>query len=89
MSVGGDEIHLRSAHAHFNIVLASTIRNQLAPADVVNNRGTVLSDAKKLFENSDSDYQSDPAGDKQGSERDARDEMLTWEPETEVFKDNT
>jgi len=78
---------LRSGQANLDIVLASTIRN--LPADVLTDRGTDLSDANELIEHSDSDYESDPAGDTAGSERDAPDDTLRREPETEVLEDNT
>jgi len=52
-------------HANLDIVLASTIRNP--PADVVTDRGTNLSDANETIEDSDSDYESGPAGDTAGS----------------------
>jgi len=78
---------LRSAHANLDIVVASTIWNP--PADVLTNRGTDLSDANEPIEHSDSDYESDPAVDTAGSERDAPDDTLRLEPETEVLEDNT
>jgi len=84
---GAYEIHLRSAHANLDIVLASTIRNP--PTDVLTDRGTDLSDANEPIKHSDSDYESDPAGDTAGSERDAPDDTLRREPETEVLEDNT
>ena len=84
---GAYETHLRSAHANLDIILASTIRNP--PADVLTDRGTNLSDANEPIEHSDSDYESDPAGDTGGSERDASDDTLRREPETEVLEDNT
>jgi len=84
---GAYETHLRSAHANLDIVLASTIRNP--PADVLTDRGTDLSDANEPIEHSDSDYESDPAGDTAGSERDAPDDTLRREPKTEVREDNT
>jgi len=68
-------------------VLASTIRNP--PADVLTDRGTNLSDANEPIEHSDSDYESDPAGDTAGSERDAPDDTLRRAPETEVIEDHT
>ena len=77
---------MRSAHANLDIVLASTIRNP--PADVLTDRGTDVSDANEPIEHSDSDYESDPAGDTAGSERDAPDDTLRREPETEVLEDN-
>jgi len=83
---GPYETHLRSAHANLDIVLASTIRN--APADVLTDRGTDLSDANKPMEHSDSDYKSDPAGETTGSERDTPDDRLRREPETEVLEDH-
>jgi len=84
---GAYETHLRSPHANLDIVLASTIRNP--PADVLTDRGTDLSEANEPSEHSDSDYESDPAGDTARSERDAPDDRLRWEPETEVLEDNT
>jgi len=81
------ETHLRTAHANLDIVLASTIRNP--PVAVLTYRGTDLSDANEPIEHSDSDYESDPAGDTPGSERDAPDDTLRREPETEVVEDNT
>jgi len=84
---GAYTTHLRSAHANLDMVLASTIRNQ--PADILTDRGTDLSDAKEAIEHSDSDYESDPAGDTAGSERDAPDDTLWREPETELLEDNT
>jgi len=83
---GAYETHLRSEHANLDIVLASTIRNP--PADVLTDRGTDVSDANEPIEHSDSDYESDPAGDTAGSERDAPDDTLRREPETEVLEDN-
>jgi len=83
---GAYETHLPSAHANLNIVLACTIRNP--PADVLTNRRTDLSDANEPIEQSNSDYQSDPAGDTAGSERDAPDDMLRREPEKEVLMNN-
>ena len=76
-----------SAHANLNIVLASTIRNP--PPDVLTDQGTDLSEANKPIEHSDSDNESDPAGDTAGSERDAPDDKLMREPKTEVLEDNT
>jgi len=84
---GTYETHLRSAHANIDIILASTIRNP--PADLFTDRGTDLSDANEPIEQSDSEYESDPAGDTAGSERDAPDDTLRWEPKTEVLEDNT
>jgi len=84
---GAYETHLRSAHVNLDIVLASTIRNP--PADVLTDRGTDLSNANERIEHSDSDYESDPAGDTAGSERDAPDDTLRPEPETEVLEYNT
>jgi len=84
---GAYETHWRSAHANLDIVLASTIRNP--HADVLTDRRTDLSDANEPIEHSDSDYESDPAGDTGGSECDAPDDTLRREPETEVLKDNT
>ena len=78
---------MRSAHANLDIVLASTIGNP--PADVLSDRGTDLSDANELIEHSDSDYESDPAGDTAGSERDVPDDTRRREPETEVLQDRT
>ena len=78
---------MRSAAANLDIVLASTIWNP--PADVLTDRGTDLSDANEPIEHSDSDYESDPAGDTAGSERDASDHTLRREPETEVLEDFT
>jgi len=79
--------HLRSAHANLDILLASTIRNP--PAAVLTDRATDLSDSDGPIEHSDSDYESDPAGDTAGSERDAPDDPLRRQPETEVLEDNT
>jgi len=84
---GAYETNLRSAHANLDIVHASTIRNP--PADVLTDRGTDLSDANEPIEHSDSDYESDPAEDTAGSERDAPDDRLRREPETDVLEDNT
>jgi len=84
---GAYETHLRSAHANLDIILASTIRNP--PADVLTDRGTDLSDANEPIEHSDSDYESVPAGDTAGSERDAPDDTHRREPETEGLEDNT
>jgi len=84
---GAYETQLPSAHANLDIVLASTIRNP--PADVLSDRGTDLSDATEPIEHADSDYESDPAGDTADSERDAPEDMLRREPETEVLEDNT
>jgi len=87
LSAGTYETPLRTAHANVDIVLASTIGNP--PADVLSDQGTDLSDANELIEHSDSDYESDPAGDTAGSEHDALDDMLRREPETELLEDNT
>jgi len=84
---GAYETRLRSAHANLDIVLASTIGNP--PADVLTDRGTNLSDSNETIEHSDLDYESDSAGDTAGSERDAPDDRLRREPETEVLEDNT
>ena len=84
---GAYERHLRSAHANLDIVIASTLRNP--PVDVLNDWGTDLSVANEPIAHSDSDYESDPAGDPAGSERDAPDDTLTQEPDTEVLEDNT
>jgi len=84
---GAYETHLQSAHANLDIVLALTIRNP--PADVLTDRGTDLPDANEPIEHPDSDYESDPAGYTAGSERDAPDDRLRREPETEVLEDNT
>jgi len=84
---GAYETPLRSAHANLDIILASTIRNP--PADVLTDRGTDLSDTNEPIQHSDSDYQSDPAGDTAGSERDAPDDTLRREPETEILEANT
>ena len=77
------ETHLRAVHANLNIVLASTIRN--LAADVLTDRGTDLSNANEPIEHSDSDYQSDPAGETANSECDAPDDTLRREPESEVL----
>jgi len=84
---GAYKTHLRSAYANLDIVLASTIRNP--PADVLTDRGTDLSDANEPIEHCDSDYESDPAGDTAGSERDAPDDKLRQEAEPDVVDDNT
>jgi len=84
---GAYKTHLRSAYANLDIVLASPIRNP--PADVLTDRGTDLSDANDPIEHCDSDYESDPAGDTAGSERDAPDDKLRQEAETDVVDDNT
>ena len=81
------ETHLRSAHSNLDIVVASTIRNP--PTDVLTDRGTNLSDSNETIEHSDLDYESDSAGDTAGSERDAPDDRLRREPETDVLEDNT
>jgi len=78
---------LGSAHANLDIVLASTIRNP--PGDVLTDRGTDLSDANEPIAHSNSDYESDPARDTAGSERDAPDDTLRRDPEREVLEDNT
>ena len=74
-------------HANLDIVLASTIRDP--PADVLTDRGSDLSDTNEPIKHSDSDYESDPAGDTAGSECDVPNDMLRREPETEVLEDNT
>jgi len=84
---GASETYLRTAHANHEIVLVSTIRNP--PGDLLTDRGINLSDANEPIAHSDSDYESDPAGDTAGSERDAPDDTLRREPETEVLEDNT
>jgi len=58
-------------------------------ADVLTNGWTDLSDANEPIEHSDSDYESDSAGDTAGSEGDASDDTLRQEPETAVLEDNT
>jgi len=78
---------LGSTQANLNIVLASTIRN--TAADVLTDRETDLSEANEPIEHSNLDYESDPAGDTGGSERDAPDDTLRREPKTEVLEDNT
>jgi len=57
--------------------------------DVLTHRGPDLSDANQPIEHSDSDNQSDPAGNTAASDRQAPDDTLWREPETEVFLDNT
>jgi len=57
--------------------------------DTLTDRGTDLSDTNKPIEHSDSDYESDPAGDTPGSEHDAPDDTLRREPETQVLQYNT
>jgi len=84
---GAYETHLQSRHANLNIVLIYTIRNP--PADILTDQGTDLSDANEPIEYSDSDYESDPAGDTAGTERDTPDDTLRRTPETEVLEDNT
>jgi len=84
---GAYKTHLRSTHANLDILLASTIRNP--PADVLTDRATDLSDTNEPIKHSDSDYESDPAGDPARSERDAPDDTLRRQPETEVLEDNT
>jgi len=83
---GAYPTHLRRAHATFDIVLTSTVRNP--PADVLPDRGTDLSDTNEPIEHSDSAYESDPAGDTAGSERDAPHDTLRRKPETEALEDN-
>jgi len=83
------ETHLRSAHANLDILLASTIRNPFAPADVLNHWRTYVSDPNEHFEHSNSECQSDPGGDTPGTNSDAPDDTLTRKPETEVLMDNT
>ena len=50
--------------------------------------GTDLSDTNEPIEHSDSNYESAPARDTARSERDAPDDTLRPEPETEVLGDN-
>jgi len=87
MRAGAYETHLQSAHTNLDIVLASTLRN--LPAIIHTDRGTDLSDAYEPIEQSDSDYKSDPGEDTAGRERDAPDDTLRREPETEILEDNT
>jgi len=84
---GAYETHLRSAHANLDIVLISTIRNPRA--DILTYRGPDLCDANEPIEHSDSAYESDPAGDTAGSQREAPADTLRREPETEGGEDNT
>jgi len=85
---GGYDTRLRSAHSDINIILAFTLQNQLAPADIVNDSRTDLSDVNQYCEHSHSDNQSDPARDRPSTERDPPDDVVRWEPETEVLEDN-
>jgi len=87
MCAGAYETQLQSEHANLDMVLASPIRDP--PVDFLTNRGTDLSEPNKPIENSDCDYESDPARDTASSERDAPDDKLTVEPETELFEENT
>ena len=64
--------------ANLDIVLVSSIWNP--PADVL----TDLPDSNEHIEHSDSDHESDPAGDTAGSERDAPDDTLRREAETDT-----
>jgi hypothetical protein len=83
---GAYETHLQIAHANLDIVHASSIRNP--PTDILNHRGTGLSDANKPIVHPDSHYKSDPAGDPPGSERDAHDDTFMQESDTETLQDN-
>jgi len=86
---GGYDTRLRKADSNINIILASTLQNQLAPADRVNDSRTDLSDANQSCEHSHSDNQSDPPRDRPSTERDPPDDLVRWEPEREVLEDNT
>lgn len=86
MRAGAYETHLRKAHANLDIILASTIRNPLA--NRVDDPGTDKIDYHELSERPDSDYESDPASDPAGYERDAIDDNVTYDSDTEVLNNN-
>ena len=77
---------MRSAHANLDIVLGSTIRN--APADVLTDQGTYLSDANEPIGHANSANEANPARDIAGSEREGPDDTLRREQETAELKDN-
>jgi len=83
---GAYEQPLGSWHGNLNIVLRSTIRNP--PADMLTDRGTELSDANEPIEDSDSDYESDPARDPAPSEHDVPEDRFGQEQEKEGLEDN-
>jgi len=81
-------IHLRIAYANLERVLASTILNPLAAADILNDWRTDLSDANEPIKLTNSNYQSDPARDTVSSECDSPVDTARQEPKTQDFKDN-
>ena len=74
---------MRIGYANLDIVLTSIIRN--LPADVLNQCATGLSDANELIEHPDSDYESDPAGDPAGNERNAHYDMFMHKTNMEDY----
>jgi len=84
---GAYETHLRKAHANLDIILASTIRRP--PANRVDNSETDKIDDNEPGERPDSDYESDPASDPAGYERNAINDGLTYDSDTEVLNEHT
>ena len=86
MRAGPYEMHLRKAHADLDIILASTLRN-IPPNRNDDPRADII-DHNEPSEPPDSDYESDPASDPTGYERDAIND-LTYDSDTEALNDNT
>ena len=86
MCAGPYKTHLRKAHADLDIILASTLQN-LPPNRIDDPRADII-DHNKPSERPDSDYESDPASDPTGYERDAIND-LTYHSDTEALNDNT
>ena len=85
MRAGPYETHLRKAHADLDIILASTLRN-LPPNRIDDPRADII-DHNEPRERPDSDYESDPASDPTGYERDAIND-LTYDSDTKALNDN-
>src|ERR1700743_697321 len=86
MRTGLYKTHLRKAHADLDIILASTLQN-LPPNRIDDPRANII-DHNEPSERPDSDYESDPASDPTGYERDAIN-ALTYDSDTESLNDNT
>ena len=86
MPAGPYETNLRKAHADLDIILACTLRN-LSPNRIDDPRADII-DHNEPSERPDSDYQSDPASDPTGYERDAINDF-TYDSNTEALNDNT
>jgi len=82
--------HLRNAHPNLDIILAPTVWNLLAPADVLNDLETDLFDTNEQFKTSNSGYESDPAEDtaSTATECNTPNDTLMQEPKTDVTKHN-